>query len=195
MECFERATRGRVVRSSVQWADNGQPVAGGALYRQFHRQFFGCSRPAVWRSRCVLLGVSRTDRSPLFFSALLSAFLVRLRCHSTMLLMVNRLLEPVYARPWRSSNLSLGNAVRCWDHLDMISKCGVGGFGRRRSWWSRKEMLFMDFLLRMYFLKKYVALSVQANNNFLILIEIDLDIGILGNKTFTNFLFLSYCAT
>lgn len=43
----------------------------------------------------------------------------------------------------------------------------------------------MDFLLRMYFLKK----------NFLILIEIDLDIGILGNKTFTNFLFLSYCAT
>lgn len=113
MECFERATRGRVVRSSVQWADNGQPVAGGALYRQFHRQFFGCSRPAVWRSRCVLLGVSRTDRSPLFFSALLSAFLVRLRCHSTMLLMVNRLLEPVYARPWRSSNLSLGNAVRC----------------------------------------------------------------------------------
>lgn len=56
-------------------------------------------------------------------------------------------------------------------------------------------MLFMDFLLRMYFLKKYVVLSVEANNNFLILIEIDLDIGILGNKTFTNFLFLSYCAT
>lgn len=32
----------------VQWTDNGQPVAaGGALYRQFHRQFFGCSRPST----------------------------------------------------------------------------------------------------------------------------------------------------
>ena len=57
----------------------------------------------------------------------------------------------------------------------------VGGRGRRCCLW--------------IFLKKYVVLSVQANNNFLILIEIDLDIGILGNKTFTNFLFLLYCAT
>lgn len=154
MECFERATRGRVVRSSVQWADNGQPVAGGALYRQFHRQFFGCSRPAVWRSRCVLLGVSRTDRSPLFFSALLSAFLVRLRCHSTMLLMVNRLLEPVYARPWRSSNLSLGNAVRCWDHLDMISKCGECGWV-----WEEKKLVVEEGDVGYRFSFAYVLLE------------------------------------
>lgn len=63
----------------VQWTDNGQPVAaGGALYRQFHRQFFGCSRPST-EEQVRSVGGRRTE--PLASSSPapllpLSAFLV-----------------------------------------------------------------------------------------------------------------------
>lgn len=75
-------------------AVHGRPFGGAGAYR--------------WGS----LEQSDPLSSP-FFDALLSAFLVRLRCHSTMLLMVNRLLETC-PRPAldivESLSLSLGNA-------------------------------------------------------------------------------------
>lgn len=116
-------------------AVHGRPFGGAGAYR--------------WGS----LEQSDPLSSP-FFDALLSAFLVRLRCHSTMLLMVNRLLETC-PRPAldivESLSLSLlatrARLRSSW--YDMIEARGgwLAVWPGRRSWWSRKEMLFMDFLL------------------------------------------------
>lgn len=140
-------------------AVHGRPFGGAGAYR--------------WGS----LEQSDPLSSP-FFDALLSAFLVRLRCHSTMLLMVNRLLETC-PRPAldivESLSLSLlatrARLRSSW--YDMIEVRGgwLAVWPGRRSWWSRKEMLFMDFLL-----------EEVRYNNFL-----DLEIWIS--------LFLSYCAS
>lgn len=68
----------------------------------------------------------------------------------------------------------------------MISKCGEGGFGQGGGevGVGRRRCCSCSFSFS-YVLLEEVHCFIN-NNNFSILIEIDL-------KTFTNFLFLSYC--
>lgn len=83
--------------------------------------------------------------------------------------------------------ISLGNAVRCWDHLDMISKCGEGGFGQGGGevGVGRRRCCSCSFSFS-YVLLEEVHCFINNNNFSIFDVEIDL-------KTFTNFLFLSYC--
>lgn len=138
-------------------AVHGRPFGGAGAYR--------------WGS----LEQSDPLSSP-FFDALLSAFLVRLRCHSTMLLMVNRLLETC-PRPAldivESLSLSLSwQRELGWDHLDMIwSKCGEGGwqFGQGgevggRGWrcclwifFSKKYVIIISWISRSEFLSLFLS--------------------------------------
>lgn len=121
---FACARHGGTAVVDHSWTDNGQPVAGGTLSWQFHRQFFGCSwsstEEQVLRVRLQRpVGGRRTTRALLSCAALCRGRFFPLswsrccrgadRCHSTIRLMVNRLLEPVYAALILQS---LGTALR-----------------------------------------------------------------------------------